>query len=105
MSDRESSSFPSICFGVLFSTITENQIVAGFLSVAALMVLWLADQAGTLVSNRTLAEAIRLVSFQSHYLYSFAVGVVRLDDIIFFVGTIAVLLFITTRLIESRRWR
>ncbi len=95
----------ALAVGLLFSAITENQIVAGFLSVAILMVLWLADQSGSLVANRNVAQLIRTFSFQSHFVYSFAVGVVRLDDMVFFVGVIAVMLFVTTRLIESRRWR
>ncbi len=95
----------ALAVGLLFSAFTENQIVAGFLSVAALILLWLSDRVGTLINDRTLAVFARTFSFQSHYVYSFAVGVVRLDDIVFFVGVIAVLLFTTTRLIESRRWR
>lgn len=95
----------ALAVGLLFSALTENQIVAGFLSLAMLLLLWVADQVGTLVTNRGLAVLIRTFSFQSHYLYSFSLGVVRLDDVVFFVGVIMVLVFVTTRLIESRRWR
>ena len=95
----------ALAVGMLFSAITENQIVAGFLSLAALLILWLTGQAGTLVTNRDVAVLIRSFSFQAHYLYSFSLGVVRLDDIVFFVGMIGALLFVTTRLVESRRWR
>ncbi len=95
----------ALAVGLLFSALTESQIVAGFLSLATLLMLWLAGQVGTLIHDRTIAVLIRTFSFQSHYLYSFSIGVVRLDDIVFFVGVMVVLLFITTRLIESRRWR
>ena len=95
----------ALAVGVLFSALTENQIVAGFLSLATLLLLWIADQVGTLVTNRGLAVLIRAFSFQSHYLYSFSLGVVRLDDVVFFGGVIVVLVFATTRIVESRRWR
>lgn len=95
----------ALAVGILFSAITENQIVAGFLGLAAMIVLWLADQVGAIVNNRSLAVLARTFSFQSHYIYSFALGLVRLDDIVFFVGVIAALLFTTTRIVESRRWR
>jgi ABC-2 type transport system permease protein len=95
----------ALAVGMLFSAITENQIVAGFLSLATLLILWLTGQVGTLITNRDVAVLIRSFSFQAHYLYSFSLGVVRLDDIVFFVGMIGALLFITTRLVESRRWR
>jgi ABC-2 type transport system permease protein len=95
----------SIAVGLLFSALTENQIVAAFLSTASLVLLWLADLVGKLIDNRPFAEFVRTFSFQSHYLYSFAVGLVRLNDLVFFVGAITIMLFVTTRLVESRRWR
>ncbi|MEP7285972.1 MAG: ABC transporter permease [Chloroflexota bacterium] len=95
----------SIAVGILFSAVTENQIVAAFLSVATLVLLWLTDLVGSVVNNLPIAELIRSFSFRSHYLYSFAVGLVRLNDLVFFAGVITVVLFITTRIVESRRWR
>ncbi|MBN2306034.1 MAG: ABC transporter permease [Anaerolineae bacterium] len=95
----------TLSIGLLFSAITENQIVAGFLSMAALFILWLGDFAGLVVQNRALAQVIRELSLQSHYSTSFLIGVIRFEDSVFFIGLIVVMLFITTRLIESRRWR
>ena len=95
----------TLAVGLLFSALTENQIVAAFLSLTALLLLWLSGQVGTLTSDRNLAVLIRDLSFQGHYLNSFPLGVVRLEDVVFFATVILVLLFITTRLIESRRWR
>jgi len=95
----------ALAVGIFFSALTENQIVAGFLSLTALITLWLADNAGALVSNRVIATTVRVFSFQTHYLYSFSVGLMRLDDIVFFLGVIALMLFATVRYVESRRWR
>ncbi len=95
----------TLAVGLLFSAITENQVIAGFLSMTALFVLWLGDFAGLVIQNRALAEAIRTLSLQSHYSTSFLIGVIRFEDVVFFIGLIIVMLFITTRLVESRRWR
>jgi ABC-2 type transport system permease protein len=95
----------ALAVGILFSALTENQIVAAFLSLAAMLALWLSDSIGLLINNRAIASALRSFSFQTHYLYSFGVGLVRLDDIVFFMGVIALMLFATIRLVESRRWR
>ena len=95
----------TLAVGLLFSAITENQVVAGFLSMAALFILWLGDYAGLIIQNRALAEAIRTLSLQSHYSTSFLIGVIRFEDVVFFIGLIVAMVFITTRLIESRRWR
>ncbi len=95
----------SLAVGIVFSALTENQIVAAFLSLAAMLAFWLSDSVGLLINNRTLASGLRAFSFQTHYLYSFGVGLIRLDDIVFFMGVIALMLFATIRLVESRRWR
>lgn len=95
----------SLAIGMLFSALNENQIVAAFLTMAVLVVLWLADIVGTVINNRGLAEVIRRFSFQTNYNYSFAYGLIRLDSIVFFLGVIAVCLYLTTLIVESRRWR
>ena len=95
----------TLAVGLLFSAITENQVVAGFLSMSALFILWLGDFAGQVVQNRPIAEVIRSFSLQSHYSTSFLIGVIRFEDVVFFIGLIYGALFITTLLIESRRWR
>jgi ABC-2 type transport system permease protein len=95
----------ALAVGMLFSTMTENQVVAGFLSIAALFVLWLGDYAGLVVQNRPVAEVIRTLSLQAHYSTSFLIGVIRFEDVVFFLGLIVCMVFITTRVLESRRWR
>ena len=95
----------ALAIGLTFSALTENQVIAGFLGIAVLFVLWLADFAGQVVQNQTVAEAIRALSLQAHYSTSFLIGVIRFEDVVFFIGLIVVMLFITTRVLESRRWR
>jgi ABC-2 type transport system permease protein len=95
----------TLAVGLLFSAITENQVVAGFLSMTALFILWLGDFAGDVIQNRPVAEIVRQLSLQSHYSTSFIIGVIRFEDAVFFIGVIVVMLFVATRLIESRRWR
>jgi ABC-2 type transport system permease protein len=95
----------TIAVGLLFSAMTENQIVAAFLSMAVLILLWLADFVGRVVNNLAVAQLVRTFSFKSHYQDGFANGLVRLPDLVFFIGVMVVILFITTRLVESRRWR
>ncbi|NDJ78058.1 MAG: ABC transporter permease [Chloroflexi bacterium] len=95
----------TLAVGLLFSAMTENQIVAGYLTMSALFILWLGEFAGQVIDNRGVAQFIRELSLQSHYATSFLIGVIRFEDVVFFIGLIVVMLFITTRLIESRRWR
>jgi ABC-2 type transport system permease protein len=95
----------SIAVGMVFSALNENQIVAAFLGMAALLILWQADLVGNVINNHALAELVRSLSFQSNYSYSFAIGIVRLDHTVFFLGVMSALLLTTTQIVQSRRWR
>ena len=95
----------TLAVGILFSSLTENQIVAAFLSTAVLLGLWLADLAGEIVANIDFAQLLRKLSIQAHFAPSFAYGLVRAQDVAYFAGIIVICLFITIRLVESRRWR
>jgi ABC-2 type transport system permease protein len=95
----------TLAIGLFFSSLTENQIVAAFLSMAALIVLWLGDIAGQVVANIDLARVIRNLTLPGHFSSSFAVGVVRAEDIAYFAGIMVIMLFLTIRMVEGRRWR
>lgn len=95
----------TLAVGLLFSALTENQIIAAFLSMIALMLLWLGDQAGDLIANIEIARVVRTISLQGHYSTSFAAGLLRAEDVAFFAGVMVITLFITIRIVESNRWR
>jgi ABC-2 type transport system permease protein len=95
----------TLAVGMFFSALTESQIIAAFLSMVMLMILWLGDQAGDLIANIDVARVARTLSLQGHFSTSFATGLLRAEDVAFFAGVIAVMLFVTIRVIESNRWR
>lgn len=98
----------TLAVGLFFSALTENQIIAGFLSMATLFILWLGDLAGLLPSSiisTELARALRVISLQAHYSTSFVIGVIRMEDVVFYMGIMAVMLYATMLTLESRRWR
>jgi ABC-2 type transport system permease protein len=95
----------TLAVGMLFSALTENQVIAAFMSLIALMLLWLGDQAGRLIANIDAARIVRGLSLQGRFNSSFAAGLIRAEDVAFFAGMIAVILYITIRVIESYRWR
>lgn len=94
----------ALAIGVMFSSTTENQIVAAFLSSSTLIVLYLGNLVGEVVPNIELANLLRELSFQGHYATTFAVGVIRLEDIVYFVGVIILMLFVSSRIVEGQRW-
>lgn len=94
-----------LAVGLMFSAMTENQIVAAFLSLVTLLTLYLGENIGQIVASTDLAAFLFNLVLRGHYAPSFAVGVVRAEDIIYFAGMIVIMLYIAIRLLESRRWR
>jgi ABC-2 type transport system permease protein len=95
---------------MIWSAVTEDQIVAAFLGAATVLVLFLAESAATALSGQQgaiqgLSEVIRQLGLQSHYDSTLANGIIRGEDIAYFILMMFGALFITTRLIEIRRWR
>ncbi|MAS34669.1 MAG: hypothetical protein CL610_11725 [Anaerolineaceae bacterium] len=95
----------TLAVGLFFSAVTENQIVAAFLSTAALLVLYLGGLAGQIVANVDLARIINQLTLQGHFITSFAYGLVRAEDIVYYAGMIVIMLYITMRVVEAHRWR
>ncbi|MFN8378348.1 MAG: ABC transporter permease [Anaerolineae bacterium] len=99
----------ALAVSLVYSAITEDQIVAAFLSAATLLVLYLAGMAASALSGQGnmpwLAEFVREMGFQSHYDATMAVGIIRVQDILYFLILMVVSLFATTLILESRRWR
>ncbi len=94
----------ALAVGVMYSSTTENQIIAAFLSTATLLVLYLGDTIGQIVPNINLALIIRELSLQGHYSTSFSIGLVRAEDVVFYAGVMILALFISIRAVEAQRW-
>lgn len=94
----------TLAVGLMFSALTENQIVAAFLSTITLFILWIGDLAGEIVSSIEFARVIRNLTLQGHFSTSFAVGIIRLEDVVYFGGMMLIMLFLTVQFVEARRW-
>lgn len=95
----------TLAIGLLCSALTESQVVAAFLGVASLLLLYLGELAGQIVASLDVARLIRILSLPGHYTGSFGAGLVRFEDIVYYAGLIVVALFVTLRLVEARRLR
>ena len=90
--------------GVLASGLTQNQIVSFFLALAILLLTW---YAGTVLGFFTAppANAVFQYSGGSNRFQSFSLGQVTLKDTTYFLSLAIGALFLTTRLLDARRWR
>ncbi|MFQ6057700.1 MAG: ABC transporter permease [Anaerolineae bacterium] len=89
--------------GLFTSSLTQNQIVAAILGFGALLILWLADlPSGFLgASLRGLFDYLAL----SGHFDDFTKGVIDTQHVIYYLSVIAAFLFLSTRVLETRRWR
>jgi ABC-2 type transport system permease protein len=98
-----------LAVAMIWSAVTEDQIVAAFLGAATILVLYLAESAALAVSNQGAASGaadfIRALGLQAHYNSTLQNGIIRAEDIAYFIFIIIGALFITMRIVETRRWR
>jgi ABC-2 type transport system permease protein len=92
-----------LAVGVLCSSLTQNQIVAAFLTFGALIVIYYCGQAAQFLAPPYDAF-FQYVGGQERYA-SFSQGNIALKDVVYFASLTLGALFIATRVLESRKWR
>jgi len=92
-----------LSIGILFSSVTENQIVAGALTFASGLFFWLVSWA-TQAAGPVWGEILTYLSLISHY-NNFGQGLLNTSDIFFYLSFIGLGLFLTHRVLDSFRWR
>jgi ABC-2 type transport system permease protein len=91
-----------ISIGVFASSLTESQVVAVVIGFVSLLIMWLADSLSTMAGG-TASKILGWFSLMSRY-EDFTRGILGLSPIVYYLSFIVVFLFITTRVIEKRRW-
>jgi ABC-2 type transport system permease protein len=94
----------AIAVGVLASAVTRNQIVAYVVSLVSLVVIWYASFGIGLVAAPSLIPFFDYVAAYHRY-QSFSLGLLSMRDVVYFMSIAIAALFVTTRVLETRRWR
>jgi ABC-2 type transport system permease protein len=92
-----------LAIGMLTSTWTQNQIVAAVLAFSISLLLWFIGASSSVVGN-DMGAVLNYLSLNSHF-ESFAKGLLTSSDLLYYFSVIGGLLFLTTRSLETRRWR
>ena len=92
-----------LALGTLTSSVTSNQIVAAVLGVVLVLTLLLMDGLSNLTSG-ALRDAVTYLSLSTHY-EDFMRGVIDTQHVVYSLSIIAGSLFLTTRVLETRRWK
>lgn len=92
-----------LALGTFISTLTKNQIVAGAIGFGLALVLWILSWS-TSFGNSPTVQVLNYLSIISHQ-DTFTRGIIDTKDLIYYLSVIFFGLFLTTRSLESLRWR
>jgi ABC-2 type transport system permease protein len=92
-----------LAVGLLISSLTENQIVAGFGTFGVLLALWIIGW-GAEFAGGSLRAVLQYLSITEH-MDAFSRGLVDTKDLVYYLTAIAFALFLTLRSLDSKRWR
>lgn len=93
-----------LAVGVFASAITENQIVAAFTSFGLLLMLWLLAGLGSILGDTVGGQFISYVSFMEHY-DRLVHGLIDTKDLVYYLSGLALMLFLSHRVVDSTRWK
>ena len=92
-----------ISIGLLISSLTKNQIVAGMVTFAVLLLLWtmnwMSESAGPMMQ-----KVLSALSITDHF-DDFSKGVIALSHLVYYLSFITFGLFLTAKSVDSERWR
>jgi ABC-2 type transport system permease protein len=92
-----------LAIGTFVSSLTRNQIIAGAVTFAICVLLWVMSSVSEF-ETATWAQVLSYLSVNSHF-ESFERGVINTKDAVFYVTLTFLGLFFTARSMESLRWR
>ncbi len=92
-----------LAIGVLVSSLTENQIVAGFGTFGILLGFWVVGW-GAEFAGGNLRGVLQYLSIGDH-LDGFTRGLIDTKDLVYYLTGVALALFLTLRSLESKRWK
>jgi len=94
------------CFlsvGLFISSLTKNQIVAGFLTFATFLMFWIINWMGE-SSGPTTRDVLNYLSITEHF-DDFSRGIIDTKHLVYYLSFITFGLFLTAKSVDSERWR
>ena len=92
-----------IAIGLLISSMTKNQIVAGMVTFAVFLMLWVINWIASFTGPTT-QSVLNYLSITGH-LDDFTNGVLDTRHLVYYLSFIAFGLFLTARSVDTERWR
>ncbi len=90
-------------YGLFVSSLTDSQVLAGFLTAMPLLLLWLLSW-NEAANATSMLPVVRALSLFNHF-QPFTVGIIDLRDVFYFLFLAGCLVWGTLRVLEARQWR
>ncbi|NLD87849.1 MAG: ABC transporter permease subunit [Clostridiales bacterium] len=92
-----------ISIGLFISSLTESQIIAAIVSFCVFLGIYFMSALGSALDSPIISKVLNWFSIFSRY-SNFTLGIFSLADIVYYISVTVVFLFLTTRVIEKKRW-
>lgn len=92
-----------ISVGLLISSLTKNQVVAGMVTFTVFLMLWVINWIASFTGPTT-QEVLNYLSITDH-LDDFTRGILDTKHLVYYVSFIAFGLFLTARSVDTERWK
>lgn len=92
-----------LAIGVLGSSLTENQIIAAFVSFGLILIIWMLGGMSSLLGDTIFGQILSYLSFTEHY-DRLVRGLVELKDLTYYLSSTILMLFIAHHVVDSHRW-
>jgi ABC-2 type transport system permease protein len=95
--------FAAVGIGMMFSSLTESDVIAFFLTMGTFVLLYMVGVIAALWNGNVFSEAVDFISLQSRFA-PFTQGLIDTRAVIYLLSIAALCLLVSFRSLESRRW-
>ncbi|MEE0060676.1 MAG: ABC transporter permease [Acutalibacteraceae bacterium] len=92
-----------ISIGIFISSLTESQIVSAIISIGVGLFISFMDNIAGSIGVTFIQNILYQISFTTPY-QNFALGLIKLSDVVFFLSVPVLFNFLTIKVLERRRW-